>query len=163
VVFIVGLEEGILPHFRSFDKPEQMEEERRLCYVGITRAKHRVYLVHAFRRSLMGVSTVNRPSRFLEDIPRHLVSGTEGWLGEESQLAGKVYPWGSAPAGTFAPAGVVSIPELCPGDRVRHAQFGQGLVISSRPVTDDNEVVVAFRGLGIKKLLMSFANLEKME
>ena len=146
-----------MPHFRSFDSPEQMEEERRLCYVGITRAKHRVYLVHAFRRRLMGLSTVNSPSRFLEDIPRHLIAGAEAWSGEESQPVGKVYPW------TSEPTSATTIPELSPGDRVRHAQFGEGLVISSRPVTDDSEVVVAFRGVGIKKLLLSFANLEKME
>ncbi len=157
VVFIVGMEEGILPHFRSFDSPEQMEEERRLCYVGITRAKHRVYLVHAFRRRLMGLSTVNSPSRFLEDIPRHLIASAEAWQGQESQPVGKAYPWASEPTSATI------IPELSPGDRVRHAQFGEGLVISSRPVTDDNEVVVAFRGVGIKKLLLSFAKLEKVE
>ncbi len=157
VVFIVGMEEGILPHFRSFDSPEQMEEERRLCYVGITRAKHRVYLVRAFRRRLMGLSTVNSPSRFLEDIPRHLISGAEAWPGEESQLVGKAYSWESEPTGTIA------LPELSPGDRVCHAQFGEGVVISCQPVTDDNEVMVAFRGVGIKKLVLSFARLEKVE
>ena len=157
VVFIVGMEEGILPHFRSFDKPEQMEEERRLCYVGVTRAKHRVYLVRAFRRRLMGLSTVNSPSRFLEDIPRHLIASAETWPGEESQPVGKAYPWASEPTSATI------IPELSPGDRVCHAQFGEGVVISCQPVTDDNEVVVAFRGVGIKKLLLSFAKLEKVE
>ena len=95
VVFIVGMEDGILPHFRSFDAPEQLEEERRLCYVGITRAKKRVYLVRAFRRSLMGRSMVNSPSRFLEDIPRHLISGGDWWQGEESQIASAIYSWNS--------------------------------------------------------------------
>jgi len=70
VVFIVGMEDGILPHFKSFDDPTQMEEERRLCYVGVTRAKQKVYLVRAFRRSLMGRSGVSQPSRFLEDVPQ---------------------------------------------------------------------------------------------
>ena len=163
VVFIVGMEEGILPHFRSFDNPEQMEEERRLCYVGITRAKHRVYLVHAFRRRLMGQSTVNSPSRFLNGLPRPLLSGAGGVWWQQSQPASSAYSWDSAPADTFSPTGTISLPELSPGDRVRHAHFGEGLVISSRPVTDDNEVVVAFRGVGIKKLLLSFARLEKVE
>ena len=163
VVFIVGLEEGILPHFRSFDNPEQMEEERRLCYVGITRAKHRVYLVHAFRRRLMGLSTVNSSSRFLEDIPRHLISNTGVQLEQENQMASRSYSWDSTPTDTFAPTGTISIPDLEAGDHVRHAHFGEGLVISSRPVTDDNEVVVAFRGVGVKKLLLSFAHLEKLE
>ena len=157
VVFIVGMEDGILPHFKSFDDPAQMEEERRLCYVGITRAKQRVYLVRAFRRSLMGSSTVNRPSRFLNDIPQHLVSSGGWWQGEESRIAEAMYSWNKAPAPSAA------VPELKAGDRVRHAQFGDGVVVSCQSVTDDTEVVVAFRGLGIKKLLLSFARLEKVE
>ncbi|OGO51531.1 MAG: hypothetical protein A2148_01235, partial [Chloroflexi bacterium RBG_16_68_14] len=75
VVFIVGMEEGVLPHMRSFDDPAQLEEERRLCYVGITRAKERLYLVRAFRRHLMGASLHNPPSRFLKDLPPHLIAG----------------------------------------------------------------------------------------
>jgi len=155
VVFIVGLEEGVLPHFKSFDNPEQMEEERRLCYVGVTRAKHRVYLVRAFRRSLMGGSTVNSPSRFLKDIPPHLVTGADLWQGEESQIA-SAYSWESAP--TFT----IDLPELKAGDQVRHNQFGQGVVVSCQSVKDDSEVVVAFPGVGVKKLLLSFARLEKV-
>ncbi|MBC8249355.1 MAG: UvrD-helicase domain-containing protein, partial [Anaerolineales bacterium] len=75
VVFIVGLEDGLFPHSRSFDDPEAMEEERRLCYVGITRAKERVYLVHAFRRTMYGESQVGEPSRFIADIPDQLIAG----------------------------------------------------------------------------------------
>ena len=71
-IFIVGLDEGILPHSRSLDDPDEMEEERRLCYVGITRAKERLYLVHAFRRTMYGESEVSVPSRFIADIPDHL-------------------------------------------------------------------------------------------
>ena len=74
VVFIVGMEEGILPHIRSYDDPAQMEEERRLCYVGITRCKERLYLLRAFRRHYMGLSTHNPASRFLKDIPAELVA-----------------------------------------------------------------------------------------
>jgi len=81
-VFIVGMEEGILPHRRSFDDPEEMEEERRLCYVGITRAKKRLYLLRSYRRSLFGGSTANPPSRFLQDISPHLISPRGLW--EES-------------------------------------------------------------------------------
>ena len=157
VVFIVGIEEGLLPHFKSFDDPEQMEEERRLCYVGVTRAKKRVYLVRAFRRSLMGSSTVNEPSRFLKDIPRHLISGGDLWRGEESQLATGVYSWNRNSTFTIA------VPELRAGDQVRHSQFGEGVVISCQPVKNDSEVVVAFPGVGVKRLLLSFARLEKVE
>ena len=157
VVFIVGMEDGLLPHFRSFDDSAQMEEERRLCYVGVTRAKQRVYLVRAFRRSLMGSSTINPPSRFLNDIPQHLTSGG-GWWQREDSLAATMYSWSKA-----ATPSVIT-QELKAGDHVRHAQFGDGIVVSSQPVTDDREVVVVFSsGVGVKKLLLSFARLEKVE
>ena len=73
---MVGMEEGICPHTRSLDDPEQMEEERRLCYVGMTRAKRRLYLLRAFRRTIFGTADVREPSRFLADIPRRLVAGS---------------------------------------------------------------------------------------
>jgi DNA helicase-2/ATP-dependent DNA helicase PcrA len=157
VVFIVGMEDGILPHIRSFDDPEQMEEERRLCYVGITRAKQRVYLVHAFRRSLMGSSTVNKPSRYLSDIPRHLISSGGWWQGEESQIATAIYSWDKPSAPSLATQ------ELKAGDHVHHDQFGDGVVVSCQLGKDDSEVVVVFKGVGIKKLSLNFAKLEKVE
>ncbi len=157
VVFIVGMEDGLLPHFRSFDDPTQMEEERRLCYVGITRAKQKVYLVHAFRRSLMGRSAVTKPSRFLSDIPRRLISTGGWWQGEESRVTPSVYSW-NKPTSPGPP-----ILDLKAGDHVRHAQFGDGIVVSSHQVKDDSEAVVAFRGAGVKKLLLSLARLEKVE
>jgi len=134
-----------------------MEEERRLCYVGVTRAKQRVYLVRAFRRTLMGSSTVNRPSRFLEDIPQHLISGGGMWQGEEKLSIQDMYSWDrvSTP--------VATLPELKAGDHVHHAQFGDGVVVSFQTVGDDAEVTVVFDGAGIKKLLMSYARLEKKE
>jgi len=156
VVFIVGMEDGILPHFKSIDDPEQLEEERRLCYVGITRAKKRVYLVRAFRRSLMGSSMVNRPSRFLRDIPSHLISSGSLWEGEASQIAEPVSSWNKATAPELP------VPELKAGDHVHHIQFGDGIVVSCQPVKDDAEVVVAFDGEGVKRLLLSFAPLEKV-
>ncbi len=158
VVFIVGVEEGVLPHFKSFTEPEQMEEERRLCYVGITRAKQRIYLVHAFRRSLMGSNQVSTPSRFLDDIPQHLRASSDLWQGEESQVMPSPYSRKKASASTVANS------ELKAGDHVHHAQFGDGVVVSCQPVKDDEEVVVAFTsGMGVKKLLLSFAKLEKIE
>ncbi len=157
VVFIVGMEDGILPHFKSFDDPGQMEEERRLCYVGVTRAKQRVYLVRAFRRSLMGSSTVNRPSRFLADIPQHLMTGGGLWQGEDSLATQAVYSWNKATAPSPA------APQLKAGDHVRHAQFGDGVVVSLKPAKDDTEVVVVFKGVGIKKLSLNFAQFEKLE
>ncbi|MFC1918546.1 ATP-dependent helicase [Chloroflexota bacterium] len=156
VVFIVGMEDGILPHFRSFDDPGQMEEERRLCYVGVTRAKRKVYLVRAFRRSLMGRSAVTQPSRFLNDIPQHLIARSGGWQGEESQITPSVYSWNQTPA-----PGPTSL-ELKAGDHVYHTQFGEGVVVSYQKIKGDAEVVVAFNG-AVKKLLLSFAHLEKVE
>ncbi len=156
VVFIVGMEDGILPHFRSIDDPEQLEEERRLCYVGITRARSRVYLVRAFRRRFMGSSTVNQPSRFLKDIPSELLSEGGAWDGEDRQM--------EAPETTWSHEGepAYDAPELRPGDHVSHAQFGEGVVVSCQHVKHDAEVVVAFDGAGVKRLLLSFARLEKM-
>lgn len=148
VVFIVGMEEGVLPHIKSFDDPAQMEEERRLCYVGMTRAQRRLFLVRAFRRSLMGGSGVNPPSRFLKDIPPHLVTQGEQWLEEK-----------------LAPL-IISAPglSLSAGDHVRHAKFGEGTVISCTPARDDQEVEVAFQGeVGVKRLLLSLAKLERVE
>ncbi len=157
VVFIVGMEDGILPHRKSFDDPGQMEEERRLCYVGVTRAKQKVYLVRAFRRSLMGSSMVNKPSRFLNDIPQHLISGGGLWQGEETKIAKAMYSWNKTPVPSL------EIPKLRPGDHVHHAQFGNGVVVSYQSVKGDTEAMVAFDGAGVKKLLLSFAKLEKME
>jgi DNA helicase-2/ATP-dependent DNA helicase PcrA len=157
VVFIVGVEDGILPHFKSFDDPAQMEEERRLCYVGVTRAKQRVYLIHAFRRSLMGSTVVNKPSRFLSDIPRPLISGAGLWEGEESRIAEAVYSWNKPSTPTPTP------PELKTGSHVRHSQFGSGVVISCQVLEDDAEVLVDFDEVGLKKLMLSFAHLEQAE
>jgi len=161
VVFIVGMEEGILPHSRSFDDPEQMEEERRLCYVGITRARERLYLLHAFRRSRYGADDLNAPSRFLVDIPRRLVQGK----GKSQGLAAprRTATWRPALKVSPAPSPTPrSEPQLAIGQRVRHALFGEGTVIESKLTKDDEEVKVAFPGKGIKKLLASFAKLQKL-
>ncbi len=162
VVFIVGVEEGILPHFKSFADAEQMEEERRLCYVGITRAKQRLYLVHAFRRNLMGSSTPSTPSRFLDDIPKRLVASGGLWQGEEGRVMPSLYSTRTKTPMPNVPSS--DVPELKPGDHVHHAQFGDGVVVNCRSVKDDKEAVVAFTsGVGVKKLLLSFARLEKKE
>ncbi|MBI4289102.1 MAG: UvrD-helicase domain-containing protein [Chloroflexi bacterium] len=153
VVFIVGMEEGVLPHVRSFDSPEQMEEERRLCYVGVTRARRRLYLVRAFRRSLGGMSGANPPSRFLKDIPSKLIAGYSS-AKETAVTAMGVTPRPAAP--------LLVLPELKPGDSVKHGVFGEGVVVSAKPVKDDKEVVVAFPRIGVKKLLLSYAKLEKV-
>ena len=153
-VFMVGLEEGILPHSRSLEEPEQMEEERRLCYVGMTRAKQRLYLIHTFRRARFGMQGTSEPSRFLRDIPGRLVQGREtrapARLRPEAQVA--LPPRPASRTGSFAP-----------GDRVRHAQFGEGVVVASQMRGSDEEVTVAFAGkAGIKRLMASFAGLKRV-
>ena len=167
VVFIVGLEEGLLPHFKSLPDPEQLEEERRLCYVGITRAKERAYLVHALRRSLMGVSGRSIPSRFLNDIPPHLVTSTSAGLGEQALVTAPPIPRADTRL-RFGPSraeGRPPFPRLSmikAGERVRHATFGEGLVVGCVATKDDYEVTIAFDGGEVKRFLLSFAPLEKV-
>jgi DNA helicase-2/ATP-dependent DNA helicase PcrA len=146
VVFMVGMEEGIFPHNRSMDDPDQMEEERRLCYVGITRAKERLYLIHAFRRTLFGQSELGQISRFIKDIPAHLIKGRHVAKVTEAPLERRP----------------ILEAQFKTGDRVHHPKFGQGMVIESVVVGDDEEVTVAFERQGLKRLLVSFARLEKM-
>ena len=189
VVFIVGMEEGVLPHVRSFDDPAQLEEERRLCYVGITRAKERLYLVRAFRRFLMGTSLRNPPSRFLKDLPQELIVGrrpvaASAGRGGRRQFAGfgsAAQTGGGRAASTQLgggrdeprPDGRLSGLDSQPtaptdtafaaGDMVRHDSFGDGIVVSCVVTSSDQEVTVAFKGqTGLKKLLLSYAQLEKV-
>jgi DNA helicase-2/ATP-dependent DNA helicase PcrA len=157
-VFIVGLEEGILPHRRSFDDPEEMEEERRLCYVGITRAKKRLYLLRSYRRSLFGGSTANPPSRFLQDISPHLVSPRTLWEDSSTPIPG--VDFGRDLQHSSRLIGTVT---LKVGDHVSHSKFGRGIVMNCSPTRDDQELTVVFEGAGIKKLLASLAPLEKVE
>ncbi len=158
VVFIIGLEEGILPHRRSFDDPEQMEEERRLCYVGITRAKKRLYLLRSYRRSLFGGSTANPPSRFLKDISPHLITPRGLWEDIASPAASSDFRQSLQPSD-----GLLSAVTLKVGDHVRHSKFGSGIVMNCSPTRDDHELTVVFEVAGVKKLLASLAPLEKIE
>jgi DNA helicase-2/ATP-dependent DNA helicase PcrA len=246
VVFIAGLEEGVFPHSRALDDAAQMEEERRLAYVGLTRARHRLYLTNASQRATWGRGGFSIPSRFLLEIPEELLHGPrlvaadEGDMdqrpdderyaaydlsgilgrGSGSRLVGR-RPFGSVgprrlePGGGYVPppgapregetfrptrdlaarratyygAGASGLPDdasgppanslgeratgvvqrrpIVPGermyrdgDRVRHARFGVGTVVSSKLTRDDEEVTVAFPDNGVKRLLASLANLE---
>ena len=169
-VFIVGMNEGLLPHSRSVENPEAMEEERRLCYVGITRAKDRLYLLHTFRRSQHGSYDFSEPSRFLADIPPNLIEGQSQKQARQSQLnlgAGR-YQGRSAPPVALLPRTekqpepVALAPRFKAGDRVIHPSFGEGLVVESKLSGGDEEVSVAFKGRGIKRLMAGFANLQKV-
>ena len=166
VVFMVGMEEGLLPHSRSMDNPSEVEEERRLCYVGMTRAEERVYLLRAFRRGLWGRSEPTLPSRFLADVPRDLIvapSRTASSLSSPLTLDGRPVRRRAADLDLTADAGD-GAESIRTGDKVRHSIFGDGIVTSSKPATDDVELVVAFKdGHGVKRLLQSFAPLEKLQ
>ncbi len=175
-VFIIGVEEGILPHVRSLESgnPEQLEEERRLCYVGMTRAKHHLYLVRAFRRAFSGH---HPPSRFLADIPLHLVAQSQRVAspamfparyryGTAARPLGASFPGRTAPGGEGdrEPDAGGAPQTFAPGDHVRHPKFGEGIVVSCEPSGMDYQAVVAFQGeAGIKKLLLSFAPLERVQ
>ncbi len=168
VVFITGLEDGLLPHSRSFSEPDAMAEERRLLYVALTRAKDHLYLTYAFRRSLYGESVPGIPSRFLGDIPANLTEGVSPRLQTLRDRAGyqKATSWQrEAPA---TPSNVISFEKAVrrqretrfrAGQRVFHPKFGEGVVIDSRPDGQDEEVQVRFSKFGMKLLAASFANL----
>jgi len=166
VVFITGLEEGMLPHSRSFDDQEQMAEERRLMYVGLTRAKDRLFLTYAFIRTRYGDSEPSVPSRFLDDIPPELVGGSwrrEQGLGardEEQGARGKGL--GARDEGRNSPF-AIRHSQFSAGQRVRHTTFGEGLVVESRADGDEEMVTVIFEETGLKRLMASLARLERLD
>lgn len=154
-VFILGLDDGILPHSRSFDEPEGMEEERRLFYVGITRAKDKLYLVRAIRRGGRGAAEETYPSRFLDDVPADLLIGRTR-TGRSIQGRPPETLW-SAHARPQT-ASVVQA-KFRAGTHVRHPVWGEGIVLDSRIQDDDEIVDVVFESVGIKRLAVSLANL----
>jgi DNA helicase II / ATP-dependent DNA helicase PcrA len=144
VVFIVGLEDGVFPHYRSMGDPAQLEEERRLAYVGITRAQERVYLCHAWSRTLFGSTGYNPPSRFLSEIPSDLVKMVRSKK-EETRTA------------YHAREPV----QVAPGDTVIHDKWGEGVVISVSGGAGDAEATVAFEDVGEKRLILAYAPLRR--
>jgi DNA helicase II / ATP-dependent DNA helicase PcrA len=164
-VFIVGLEDGVFPHLRSLGEPDELEEERRLCYVGITRARQRLYLSHAWSRSLFGSTQYNPPSRFLKEIPEHLTSMVEG--GRQARLAerGRAGIVESALRGRGATPARTSGAEqlgLRVGDDVVHGKWGEGVVLEVIGEGDKAEGIVRFAGVGEKRLLLAWAPLKKI-
>ena len=202
LVFMVGMEERLFPHVRALEDPDQMEEERRLCYVGMTRAKKRLFLLNVRRRHIFGQEQMNQAARFIRDIPSELLdtgelfqqygSGYGTGQGEQHQPASyqksPAAPWSSPmnlPKGASPPASAHNLaslfeeemePELdnevrrVPeeheegvylGMRVRHAQFGPGVVRKIEGEGDNQKVIIAFASVGFKKLLVRFAGLER--
>jgi len=164
VVFMVGMEEYLLPHQLSIDDPVQLQEERRLCYVGMTRAMRELHLLYAFRRSYQGRSGHNPPSRFLADIPEDLVQRHQR---QQAQVGADVRParnrtvrWVDFDSFDPEPEAAPSV-GLKEGDEVSHEIFGHGVVISLRTIGRDAEVTVRFAETGVKRLLASMANLTR--
>ena len=158
-VFLTGLEEGVFPHARSLEEPEEIEEERRLCYVGVTRARERLYLTYALHRRIHGYG-VGEPSRFLREMPEeHLIS-----LNARSEPRG----------GGDSRSGVVAAPDPTFGEplgdlpfhvgaRVRHARWGEGMVVGVEKEVGDTIVTVRFASVGRKRLSLQYAHLEEMD
>lgn len=170
VVHLVGLEEGVFPHSRSLGSDHELEEERRLCYVGMTRARQELHLHHAHRRSLYGAPTFSRPSRFLTEIPPELVTVAGG--DRDSVNIRRVVPDRMGGYGVIEPPEIRRAqerqlrgpswkPPFDVGQKVKHAKFGIGVVVACNPLKDDAEITVAFPGVvGIKKLVQGLAKLE---
>ena len=160
-VFIIGLDEGLLPHARSKDDPEEMAEERRLLYVGITRAKDRVYLLRAHQRSQYGSLEIQEPSRFLEDLPESLIQRqgqrrhAERWESPESRaLRTRIVNT------RHSTSAALIEPRFHATDRVHHPVWGEGIVMESRIQDGDETVDVYFESVGFKRLVASLAKLE---
>jgi DNA helicase-2/ATP-dependent DNA helicase PcrA len=148
VVFMIGMEDGVFPHYRSMGDAGELEEERRLAYVGITRARRRLYLTHAWSRSLFGGSNYNPPSRFLSELPAHLVEVKKGEreLAEREAAKGG---YGHEPAAVNA------------GDTVFHDRWGEGVVVSVSGSGNRTEATISFEDVGEKRLLLAYAPLVK--
>ena len=152
VVFIIGMEEGIFPHSRSMNSIEELEEERRLCYVGITRAKEKVFLTYALSRSIYGDINFMPVSRFIKEIPDDL-------LLDENEIEGKKLNKKGSSTGKEACG---RFKEYNKGDLIEHKMWGKGKVIKVKNLSEDCEIDVIFDMVGLKHLLVSFAPIKKL-
>ncbi|WP_211342890.1 DNA helicase PcrA [Actinomadura pelletieri] len=156
VVFLTGMEDGVFPHLRAMSNPKELEEERRLAYVGITRARQRLYLSRAAMRSSWGAPQVNPPSRFLGEVPKPLVE----WEREATSTSGSAMTQMASRPGVRS-SGNRPVPSLTPGDKVTHDAFGLGTVVS---VYDGGQKAsVDFGGdYGVRTLVLRYASIEKL-
>ena len=168
VVFLTGMEDGVFPHIRSLGSETELEEERRLAYVGITRARERLYLSRALSRSAWGSPMHNPASRFLDEIPPELVESRRDepvltWSGTSAASA----PRPTGPVGTLKrpepTAGTRPVVALAVGDRVLHKTFGMGTVTGTSGVGDKAEATIDFGTVGTKRLLLRYAPVDKIE
>ena len=177
VVFLVGMEEGLFPHARTLMDETEIEEERRLCYVGITRAKEKLFLSSTKMRTIYGNTVTYPPSRFLQEIPARLVKTIKrqerfSALENFKQVSEKYSARPQKPVSTFNPhsfmpqkpaaAAVGTGTRFNTGDRVSHSKWGEGMVVSVKDSPDGQEVKVAFAGAGVRSLLTKYAVLKKL-
>jgi ATP-dependent DNA helicase UvrD/PcrA len=176
VVFLIGMEEGVFPHMRSLTEPAELEEERRLCYVGITRARQRLFLSHAWCRTLHGSTMYNPPSRFLDEVPAELIEEAAASRPRQQRSSARSGGWEStswSPRGREravdnalrpAPPTQSGAHELGirVGDDVRHTKWGDGVVLHIEGQGEKTEAVVRFPTVGEKRLLLSWAPIEKV-
>ncbi len=180
VVFIPGMEEGIFPGTQSIYNPDDVEEERRLAYVGITRAKEKLYLTNARCRLLFGSTSYNAPSRFIKEIPDELIEQTgvtsigagrkssfsfeDSDSGFDSFGSGRKINRGfSSGVSASKPKAAAASVNFKIGDTVKHKIFGTGVVLSIQPIANDTLLEIAFDKAGTKKLMANFAKLTKGE
>jgi DNA helicase-2/ATP-dependent DNA helicase PcrA len=172
MVILAGLEEGLFPHSRSSEDVEELEEERRLCYVGMTRARQRLVLTGAARRRIFGEYQSSEPSRFIEEVPAALVerispSYSPGYQGNFPHYEFRTNPYGrgrrtreAEPVYAYEDEDQSTGMNLRPGMRVKHAQFGVGSIVSVEALDDDTKLIVRFSAVGVKTLRAKYARLE---
>ncbi len=169
VVFLTGLEEGVFPHMRSLGDSSELEEERRLAYVGITRARSRLYVTRAASRSAWGAPSYNPASRFLDELPEHLVDWRREAQAPTSWSRSMTATSRSSSAPAFRSQAVAArskskreVPSLEPGDRVTHDSFGLGTVVALESGGDNAVASVDFGSAGVKRLLLRYAPVTKL-
>ena len=174
VVFLAGMEDGLFPGFRAMEKEEDMEEERRLCYVAVTRAKEQLYLTCAERRLLYGRTQYAHPSRFIDEMPEELLDSNivesrrfsaatapDPTLDRPQVMRARYVSAGAAKPGASVASAkpAVPLPDYAAGDRVRHRAFGDGMIVSVKPMGGDALLEIAFDQKGTKRLMAKSASL----
>lgn len=171
-VFLVGMEEGIFPHSRTLMDENEIEEERRLCYVGITRAEKHLFLSNARTRTIYGRTQYYTPSRFLQEVPRNLVHVIKRPVVQRPAMTSQVHKptakenanWFEQHKASFFPreSSAAAGCSFHVGDKVMHKKWGAGTIVTAKAADDGQEVTVAFAGGGIRSLLTKYAKLEKL-
>ena len=171
-VFLVGMEEGIFPHSRTLMDENEIEEERRLCYVGITRAEKHLFLSNARTRTIYGRTQYYTPSRFLQEVPRNLVHVIKRPVVQRPVMTSQVHKptakenanWFEQHKASFFPreSSAAAGCSFRVGDKVMHKKWGAGTIVTAKAAEDGQEVTVAFAGGGIRSLLTKYAKLEKL-